>query len=202
LSLAATMLFSFLVHRHSLIGPSNDKERISAERKSEGRAVVVESKDTCGRRFGVHRRHAAKPRAGQMSYCRGLIVLCVDTLCAGGVSLPIRFCRRADVRRGCEIGASSVTIDLTSAQSSLGARRLVRAAQTSPCDQRDNRTPGWSPSINWTPATSRARLMAAKLLIEGSRRPFSKSRIVLSLKLDRAANSAWDQSSSPRAARD
>jgi hypothetical protein len=56
--------------------------------------------------------------------------------------------------------------------------------------QRVSRTPGWSPSMNSTPAASSARLTAAKLLIEGTRRPFSKSRIVLSLKLDRAANSA------------
>jgi hypothetical protein len=42
-------------------GPSNEKQRVSAERKPESRAVVVERKDTCGRRFGAHRRHAAKP---------------------------------------------------------------------------------------------------------------------------------------------
>jgi len=56
--------------------------------------------------------------------------------------------------------------------------------------QRVNRTPGWLPSINSTPAASSTRRIAAKLLIEGTRRPFSKSRTVLSLKFDRAANSA------------
>ena len=45
---------------------------------------------------------------------------------------------------------------------------------------RIDRTPGWSSSINSTPAASSVRRIAARLLIEGTRRPFSKSRMVLS----------------------
>jgi len=95
---------------------------------------------------------------------------------------------------------------MTSSQP-VGARRLsqwrVLAAHKACTDDRAgtcllptiyrhriNLTPGWSPSINSTPAASSARRTAAKLLIEGTRRPFSKSRMVLSLRFDRAANSA------------
>src|SRR5712692_7450401 len=49
-----TMPFLFLFRRHSgapSSGPSNEKQRGSAERKSESRAVVAERKDTCCRRF-------------------------------------------------------------------------------------------------------------------------------------------------------
>jgi hypothetical protein len=64
--------------------------------------------------------------------------------------------------------------------------------------QRIDRTPGWSPSINSTPAASSARRIAARLLIEGTRRPFSKSRMVLSLRFDRAANSQRRRPASSR----
>lgn len=44
--------------------------------------------------------------------------------------------------------------------------------------------------------------MAARLLTEGKRLPFSKSLIVLSLKFEPAASFVCDQSSRPRAALD
>ena len=57
-------------------------------------------------------------------------------------------------------------------------------------------------STKITPEASKAPRIAARLFGDGIRRPFSKSRIVLSLRFDRAPTSACDQSNRPRAARD
>jgi len=51
------------------------------------------------------------------------------------------------------------------------------------------------------PADSNAPRSAARLLAIGTRRPFSKSRTVLSETFARLASSSCDQSSHPRAAR-
>src|SRR5216683_6463902 len=78
-----TMPFVFLFGRHSdapSSGPSNEKQRGSAERKSESRAVVAERKETCcwrslhvGRQYPntfqrtvVRREGAVLPRIGSV----------------------------------------------------------------------------------------------------------------------------------------
>jgi hypothetical protein len=45
--IGGTRLFSFLYRRHSIDRSLERKTRLSAERKSESRAVVAERKDTC-----------------------------------------------------------------------------------------------------------------------------------------------------------
>src|SRR5579883_1329100 len=57
------------------------------------------------------------------------------------------------------------------------------------------------PNDRDTPAISKARLIASRLLAIGVRLPFSKSRTVDSDTLARWAKSSCDQSSQPRAAR-
>lgn len=63
------------------------------------------------------------------------------------------------------------------------------------------RTEPSSSAIKLMPPASKARVIASRLFVIGTLRPFSKSRTVLSETLARLASSSWLQSSQPRAAR-